>query len=222
MTNEIIMVTKPKSSAAENIRTLRTNLQFTFINDDVKSVMITSSVPAEGKSFLSANLSCAFALVNTKVLLIDCDMRRGRQKKLFDLKSEIGLSNLLLDDVKNYKKYIQKTDVDNLYVLPSGIAPPNPSELLGSEKNKELFKILKKEYDLIILDCPPINAVTDTLVLSQLADEAVLVCKYKKTPMDLLISSKKALENTKIKFAGVVMNGIESSRNKYYYGKYYK
>ncbi len=222
MTSEIIMISKPKSAVAESIRTLRTNLQFTFINDDVKVVMVTSSVPAEGKSFLSANLACAFALINTKVLVVDCDMRRGRQSKLFGSKATAGLSNLLLDDIKNYKKYIEKTSVDNLYLLPSGIVPPNPSELLGSEKNNELFKMLKKDYDLIILDCPPVNAVTDTLVLSQLADEAVLVCKYKSTPMDLLMSSKKALENTKVKFAGVVMNGTEAGRNKYYYGKYYK
>ncbi len=222
MTNELIMVNKPKSVVAENIRTLRTNLQFTFVNDDIKVIMVTSSLPGEGKSFLSANLAVSFGLINTKVLVIDCDMRRGRQKKIFGLSEEKGLSNLLLDDVKNYKRYIQKTQVDNLDVLPSGIVPPNPSELLGSEKNIELFEKLKKDYDLIILDCPPINAVTDTLVLSSLADEAVLVCKYKQTPMDMLVSAKKALENTKIKFAGVVMNDVEVGRSKYYYGKYYK
>lgn len=222
MTNELIMVNKPKSVVAENIRTLRTNLQFTFVNDDIKVIMVTSSLPGEGKSFLSANLAASFGLINTKVLVVDCDMRRGRQKKIFGLSEEKGLSNLLLDEIKNYKKYILKTQVDNLDVLPSGISPPNPSELLGSEKNIELFEKLKKDYDLIILDCPPINAVTDTLVLSSLADEAVLVCKYKQTPMDMLVSAKKALENTKIKFAGVVMNDVEVGRSKYYYGKYYK
>lgn len=222
MTNELIMVTKPKSVAAENIRTLRTNLQFTFVSDNIKVIMITSSLTGEGKSFISANLAAAFGLINTKVLIVDCDMRRGRQKKIFGINDEKGLSNLLLDDVKNYKKYIQKTEVDNLFVLPSGVVPPNPSELLGSDKNIELFEKLKKDFDLIILDCPPVNAVTDTLVLSSLADEAVLVCKYKQTPMDMLVAAKKALENTKIKFAGVVMNDAETRRSKYYYGKYYK
>ena len=148
MTNELIMVTKPKSVAAENIRTLRTNLQFTFVSDNIKVIMITSSLTGEGKSFISANLAAAFGLINTKVLIVDCDMRRGRQKKIFGINDEKGLSNLLLDDVKNYKKYIQKTEVDNLFVLPSGVVPPNPSELLGSDKNIELFEKLKKSGSL--------------------------------------------------------------------------
>lgn len=222
MSKELVIVSKPKGAASEAIRTLRTNLQFTFVDNDVKVVLVTSSIPGEGKSFISANLSGAFALSNMKVLLIDCDLRKGRQNKIFDIKEEKGLSNLLLDDIKNYKKYVHKTEVDNLFILPGGIVPPNPSELLASDKNQDLLNLLKKEYDLIIMDCPPVNAVTDALVLATLADEVVIVSAYKKTPMDLLVTTKKLLENSGAKIAGVVVNQMKQNKNKYYYNKYYK
>lgn len=222
MNNELVIANRPKGLTSEALRTLRTNLQFSFVNNDVKVLMITSSIPEEGKSFVSANLSGAFASTNMKVLLIDCDLRKGRQNKVFNIEEEKGLSNLLLDNIKNYKKYICKTEIENLAVMPKGIIPPNPSELLGSDKFKELLDLLKNDYDLIILDCPPINAVTDALVITPLADEVVIVCAYKKTPVDLLIATKKALENSGAKIAGVVLNKIKSSKKKYYYSKYYK
>lgn len=222
MSKELVIVSKPKGAASEAIRTLRTNLQFTFIDNDVKVILVTSSIPGEGKSFISANLSGAFALSNMKVLLIDCDLRKGRQDKIFDIKEEKGLSNLLLDDIKNYKKYIHKTEIENLFVLPGGIVPPNPSELLISDKNMDLLNLMRKDYDLIILDCPPVNAVTDALALSKLADEVVIVSAYKKTPVDLLIATKKLLENSGAKIAGVVVNQMRKTKNKYYYNKYYK
>ena len=222
MTSELVIANKPKGVTAESIRTLRTNLQFTFVDKEMKIIMITSSIPGEGKSFISANLAASFGIVNTKVLLIDCDMRKGRQYKLFEVSNDKGLSNLLLDDVSNFKKYIKKTNVDNLDVLTSGIVPPNPSELLGSEKNRELLEKLKKEYDLIILDCPPVSAVADTLILTSYVDEVVIVCAYKQTPMDLLLTTKKSLENSGTKIAGVIMNKNEKQKGKYYYNKYYK
>ena len=221
MTKELIVANRPKSATSEAIRTLRTNLQFTFVDNDVKVILVTSSIPGEGKSFISANLSAAFALSNMKVLLIDCDLRKGRQKDIFEIEEEKGLSNLLLDNIKNYKKYIKTTKVNNLSVLPGGIVPPNPSELLSSEKNQELFEQLKKDYDLIIIDSPPVNAITDALILTSLADEAVIVSACKKTPVDLLINTKKLLENSGIKIAGVIVNQMKQMKNKYYYNKYY-
>ena len=222
MNNELIVLNNPKSATSEAIRILRTNLQFSFIDDNFKTLMVTSSIPGEGKSFISANLSTAFSMIDFKVLLIDCDLRKGRQNKIFNLSNEVGLSNLLLDDIKHHKKYISKTEVDNLYVIPSGVVPPNPSEILGSDKFKNLLDVLKNEYDLIILDCPPLNAITDSLVLAGLTDQAIIVSAYKKTPMDLLISSKKSLEASNIKIAGVVLNNMERKRNSYYYNKYNK
>lgn len=219
---ELVVLKRPKSSTSEAIRTLRTNLQFTFVDNTVNTIMVTSSIPGEGKSFISANLATAFSMINCKVLLIDCDLRKGRQHNIFDLDNEKGLSNLLIDDIKNYKKYINKTEIDNLFVLPSGVVPPNPSELLGSQKNKDLMDILKNEYDLIILDCPPLNCVTDALILTSLASQAVIVSAYKKTPMDLLLASKKSLESTGIKLSGIVLNKLEDKGKNHYYSKYYQ
>ena len=222
MNKELVVLNNPKDSTSEAMRILRTNLQFSLIDDSTNVVMLTSSMPDEGKSFISSNLACAFSMINYKVLLIDCDLRKGRQHRIFDIKKDKGLSNLLLDDIKNYKKYISKTEIENLYVLPSGIVPPNPSEILGSDKCKNLFDVLKKEYDLIILDCPPLNMVTDSLVLTKLADEAVIISAYKKTPIDLIMTSKKALESSGIKIAGVVVNKMDKKDKKYYYNKYYE
>ena len=154
--NELIVATNPKSSIAEAIKTIRTNLQFSSVDDKVKSILVTSSFSGEGKSFVTANLAVAFAQAGTKVLIVDCDLRRGRQHNIFHVENLEGLSNLLIDDVeKKYKHYIKKTRYENIYVLPMGIVPPNPSELLASDKNKQLVEILAKNYDLVIYDGVP-------------------------------------------------------------------
>lgn len=220
--NELLVYNKPKSHVSEAIRTLRTNLQFTFVGKEKNVILITSSMPGEGKSFISGNLAASFSMINCKTLLIDADLRKGRQHKIFNINNEKGLSSLLLDDIKKYNKYIVKTELQNLDVLPAGIVPPNPSELLGSEKNTQLLELLKTKYDLIILDCPPVNAVTDALVLTKYVDEIVLVCAQKITPSELLEQSKKTLENTGAKIAGVIVNKIENKKESYYYSKYYK
>ena len=223
MKSDLVICSKPKGVTSEAIRTLRTNLQFSLI-DDSKVIMVTSSIPGEGKSFISANLAGAFSMVNKKVLLIDCDLRKGRQSKIFGISDDKGLSVLLLEDIKNYKKYIHKTDIEGLDVLLNGIVPPNPSELLGSEKNAALLELLKKDYDIIILDCPPVSAVTDALVLSRLADKVVIVCAYKKTPLEMLNDTYKSLEAVKDKIAGVIINQVKykSGDKYYYYDRYYK
>lgn len=223
MKDDLVIYSKPKGVTSEAIRTLRTNLQFSLI-DNSKVIMITSSVPGEGKSFVSANLAGAFSMVNKKVLLIDCDLRKGRQSKIFGFNDDKGLSVLLLEDIRNYKKYIHKTNIEGLEVLLNGIVPPNPSELLGSNKNTELLELLKKDYDIIILDCPPVTAVTDALVLSSLADKIVIVSSYKKTPIELLNETVKAFESVKEKLAGVVINQVKTKKGGryYYYNRYYE
>ena len=222
MKSELLICNDPKSAFSEAIRTLRTNIQFSLTANNAKTFMITSSLPGDGKSFISSNLSIAFAMTNLKVLIIDCDMRKGRLHQLFDIPNEKGLSNLLLDDIKNIKKYIIKTKVDNLSIIPIGIIPPNPSELLNSEKFSKLVNNLKNTYDLIIFDTPPIESVTDPLIIAKYVDEAVIVTSYKRTPMEDLVESKKALEASGVKIAGVVINKMENRKgSKYYYDKYY-
>lgn len=221
MNNELIVANNPKSGVAEAIKTIRTNLLFSSIDEPVKSILMTSSMSGEGKSFISANLAVAFAQAGVKVLIVDCDLRRGRQHKIFNIDNEQGLSNLLLDDVdKNYKKYIKKTRYENIYVLPMGIVPPNPSELLASAKNKQLDKILKQKFDLVIYDGVPVGGLTDSIIMADLVDKIVIVSAYKVTPVEFLANTNKALEKFKDKIAGVILNKFPSSKD-HYYSKYY-
>ena len=221
--NELIVATNPKSSIAEAIKTIRTNLQFSSVDDKVKSILVTSSFSGEGKSFVTANLAVAFAQAGTKVLIVDCDLRRGRQHNIFHVENLEGLSNLLIDDVeKKYKHYIKKTRYENIYVLPMGIVPPNPSELLASDKNKQLVEILAKNYDLVIYDGVPVGGLTDSIIMADLVDKVVIVSAYKQTPIELLNNTKKSLEKFSDKIAGVVLNKYPATKDHYYSNYYYK
>ena len=221
--NELIVATNPKSSIAEAIKTIRTNLQFSSVDDNVKSILVTSSFSGEGKSFVTANLAVAFAQAGTKVLIVDCDLRRGRQHNIFHVENLEGLSNLLIDDVeKKYKHYIKKTRYENIYVLPMGIVPPNPSELLASDKNKQLVEILAKNYDLVIYDGVPVGGLTDSIIMADLVDKIVIVSAYKQTPIELLNNTKKNLEKFSDKIAGVVLNKYPATKDHYYSNYYYK
>lgn len=218
-------IEKDSVSFNEEIKKIRTNIKFSSVNEDVKVICVTSSLPGEGKSLISANLAASFAQYDEKVLLIDCDLRKGRQRKLFNIpnNNDLGLSKLLINKrwENEYKNYINATKINNLSVIPTGIFPPNPSELLTSERFLFLIKKLKEDYDRIILDCPPIEGLSDALVVSSLADTTVLVAKYKSTPVNLLEKSKKALDKVGSKLAGVVLNHVDKEPNTYYYG-YYK
>ena len=218
---DLIVHNDPKSPISEGIRTIRTNLQFSNVDGNVKKIMVTSSMPGEGKSFTSANLATAFAQDGNKVLMIDCDMRKGRLHKIFEISNAKGLSNLLIDNIeKNYKKYIKKTKIDNLEILPAGIVPPNPSELLNSEANKKLISILESEYDYIIFDCVPINGLPDSLIMTNLVNKAIIVCAANVTPTELLQKTKASLQNVDADIAGIVVNKTKGAYNKYY-GHYY-
>ena len=186
MKRELIVDHDPKSPLSEAIKNIRTNLQFSSVDGNVKNILITSSTSGEGKSFISANLAVAFAKLGSKVLIVDCDMRLGRQHEIFELSNAVGLSNLLIDDVdKKYSTYIQKTEIKNVSVLTRGIVPPNPSELLASEKNRHLMEILSEKYDYIIWDGVPVIGLTDSRIMADLVDKIVIVSAYKKTPIEL-------------------------------------
>lgn len=223
MNSDLIVANNPKSSIAEAIKNIRTNLQFSSVDEQVKAILITSSISGEGKSFVASNLAVAFAQAGTKVLIVDCDMRRGRQHTIFHVENIVGLSNLLIDEVdKKFKKYIQKTRYENIFVLPMGVIPPNPSELLASEKNKQLCKILKENFDLVIYDGVPIGGLADSVIMADLVDKIVIVSAYKQTPMEVLQNTKKGLEKFEDKIAGVILNKFPSQKDHYYYGGYYQ
>lgn len=218
MKSELIVDHNPKSPISEAIKNIRTNLQFSSVDGDVKNILVTSSAAGEGKSFIASNLAVAFAKLNYKVLIVDCDLRLGRLHKVFNVSNEEGLSNLLLTDVsKKYNSFIKKTDIENVSVLTRGVVPPNPSELLASDKNKQLVKLLSKKYDYIIWDGVPIMGLTDSRIMADLVDRIVIVSAYKITQFDLLKDTNNALEKFKNKIAGVVLNGVPMKGNHYYY-----
>jgi len=221
---ELIVKKYPKSIVSESIRSLRTNLQFASIDKKIKTIHITSSVASEGKSFVSANLAVSFAQAGQKVLLVDCDLRKGRQHIIFHKPNTAGLTNLLADYLSHRDDYIQKTGIENLSLLTRGTSAPNPAELLSSTKNKDLIKALKKEYDLIIFDSAPCGAVADPVIMSTLTDVTLIVARNAKTPQAALLATKDALEKVDAKIAGVVMNDIDRKVGHYYnyYGGYYK
>ncbi len=224
MKNDLVVVTSPKAIISEGFRTLRTNLQFSTIDSKIQTIAVVSSMQGEGKSFVSANLACAFAQAGEKVLLIDCDMRRGRLHKIFNIENENGFSNLLISDIKDFNSYIKKTEIKNLSVLPMGAIPPNPAELIASSKNEKLMELLKEKYDVIIYDCVPVTGLTDSLIMSKLVDKTIIVAASKVTPLELLQNTKKSLLNVGADIAGVVFNRVSTERSIYankYYGKYY-
>ena len=216
---ELLAQKYPKSVVSESIKTLRTNLQFSSVDEDIKTILITSSIPGEGKSFISANLAISFAQTDKKVLIVDCDMRKGRQHRIFKLSNSKGLSNLLIDDMTNYKDYINKTSVDGVSVITRGTVPPNPSELLNSKKNADLIRILKAKYDVIIYDGVPCNGLPDSIIMSKLVDKVLIVSSDSMTPKSVLESTKKQLESVNAPVAGDVLNNV--NRKNSTYGKYY-
>lgn len=219
---ELIVNKDPKSRFSEAINNVRTNLQFLSVNGPCKNILITSPCSGDGKSFVSANLAVSFAQLGMKVLIVDCDMRKGRQHEIFELNNNRGLSNLLLKDLSVRKTYIQKTCVDNVWVLPRGIVPPNPSELLSSKKLEQLVELLNNDFDLIIWDGAPVTGLSDSLIMSNIVDKIILVCSYKQTPLELLENAKKTLGNFENKLAGFIINRMPVKENKYYYNsKYY-
>lgn len=216
---ELLLDKYPKSVVSESIKTLRTNLQFSTVDEEFKTLLITSSIPNEGKSFISANLAISFVQTGKKVLIIDCDMRKGRQHKIFKTSNTKGLSDLLIDDIANYSQYIKKTHIENLYLMTRGTIPPNPSELLNSKKNKLLIEKLKTKFHIIIFDGVPCNGLPDSIVMSTLVDKVLIVSREQFTPKSVLESTKDSLNKVSAPIAGIILNDINKKSS--YYSKYY-
>ena len=217
--NELVVNNYPKSSITEAIKTIRANLRFSAVNKKIQTILITSSMAGEGKSFVSANLAATFANATERVLLIDCDLRNGRIKSMFNVKnkSNLGLSNLLIDDewYKNFKNYVNPTKIKYLHIITSGSITPNPSLLLESKKMSLIVENLRKIYDVIIFDTPSVTGLTDALVMTNLADASLIVVRAKKTPFEVLQNTKKALENAGANVAGVILNCVDVKDTKY-------
>jgi capsular exopolysaccharide synthesis family protein len=217
----IFMSTDPKSSVAESFRTIRTGLMLSSSeNNPLKVILLTSSVPHEGKTTVSANLAVAMAQMGEKVLIIDVDLRRHNLHELFGLKSKGGLTEVLLDPSLFAASIHTMKEHPNLDVLTGGVLAPNPSELLGSERMQKLMAHLRERYDRIILDSPPVLAFSDALVLSRLADGVIMVVWGGKTPRDLVGQSVESLKGVGARILGVALNKIDITRRAYYYYPY--
>lgn len=206
---------KPKSIAAESYRTLRTNIQYSSFDKEYKTIVVTSSEPGEGKSTTAGNLALAIAQGESKVLLIDCDMRKPSLHKRFRISNDSGLTDLLL-----HRKTMEDVAVrynHGLAIIPAGKIPPNPSEMLGSRAMSTFLEEMKKYFDYIIMDTPPIGAVTDSQVLSTKVDGTILVVKAGSTKKDVVMNAVNAIKKVNGNLIGTVLNGVENKKNKYYY-----
>ena len=226
MRKELITFRNPKSPISETFRTLRTNIQFMNINRKLKSILITSTLPGEGKSWVASNLAITFAQAEKKVILIDADMRKGRQYSIFGISPRPGLANYLAASDKNadlidMEKYVQKTEIDGLYVISAGNVPPNPSELLITPQMQRLLDRLSTQFDIIIVDAPPCELVTDAAILSRMVDSTVIVTAHKFTKKASLQKTIKSIKNVGGKIAGVVLNKVPIDAKKYEKSYYY-
>lgn len=212
----IIAKFNPKSPISEQYRTIRTNIQYASVDNEIKSLLVTSSGPAEGKSTTIANLAVVYAQTGKKVLLIDADLRKPTVHYTFRLDNLRGLSNILVGET-SLDQAINRADVDNLDIISSGPIPPNPSELLASRKMERFLEEAKMAYDIVIFDTPPVLAVTDAQILANLVDGTILVVLSKETELDAAKKSKEALESASAKLLGAVLNGREKKASNYYY-----
>lgn len=227
MRKELIAYRDPKSPTSEMFRNLRTNIQFMASSKQIKTILITSTLPAEGKSWVASNLAVTFAQAGRSVIIVDSDMRKGRVHSIFGTEKKPGLSNYLsgIDETGkitdyNISTYLRPTEVENLFVIPAGNIPPNPSELLVTPKAKEMIRELRNMADVVIFDGTPSLLVTDAIILSRYVDTTIIVTAHKETKIENLQKVKKNIRNVGGKIAGVVLNKIPMSaraRDSYYY-----
>jgi protein-tyrosine kinase len=219
----VSLVTKdyPSSVIAEQFRTVMTNISYTNVNHDIKNLMITSSDPSEGKSTFAANLAITYAKQGRNVVLVDADMRRPTAHKSFKLSNQVGLSSVLSGNA-SVESAVQYTNIQNLNIITSGPIPPNPSALLGNNVIKSILNKYNNDNDLVILDVPPVNTMTDASIVGAIADATVLVIPQgiaEKKPTKLAIEQ---LNKVNANIIGAVMNRVENNNSNNYYYYYSK
>ena len=220
MAYSLITLEQTKSPISEAYRTLRTNVQFTNVDSETQKIMITSSGPREGKSHTVANLAVSVAQSGKSVLIIDADLRNPTQHKLFGLENGEGLSVSLVQD-QDYREYIRETAVPGVMVLPAGPVPPNPAELVGSKRMKLLIEEVSKQFDMVLIDTPPVIAVTDAAILAQEVDGVILVLAAGEVDKGYALKAKALLDKLGVKILGAVLNKVDMNTKEYYYYYYY-
>ncbi|MBP9096197.1 MAG: polysaccharide biosynthesis tyrosine autokinase, partial [Ignavibacteria bacterium] len=220
--SEFMVALKPKSPIAESFKALRTRVEFSKLESEpIKTILITSSIPSEGKTVVALNLAGTFAQANKRVLLVDCDLRKPRVHSALGTDRYPGLSDYLFKNVA-FEDIVKKTQQENMWFIPSGTIPPNPSELLGSVQMKNFLAAMKEQYDIIVLDSPPFITVTDAEILFNMTDGTILVAQANKTPFDAFIKSYVRLSSINPhNLLGAVLNNFNFKASYGYYYNYY-
>ncbi len=214
---DLITLAHPRSPASEAYRALRTNLIFSSIDESLRTLVVTSPAPEEGKSTVLANLAVAFAQGGKKTILVDCDLRRPRQHEIWGIEQEPGLTTMVLEKLR--RPPLVDAGVENLHLLPSGPQPPIPADLLGSARMDAIVEQLKKEAEVVLFDAPPVIAVTDATLLAAKLDGVLLVMRAGSTRRDHAERAKELLDRVNIRIVGTVLTNAQvDARLGGYYG----
>jgi protein-tyrosine kinase len=216
----LVAETDPRSAASEAYRTLRTNIQFAGLDRPCRSIVITSATAGEGKTTTAANLGIVIAQAGSPVCLVDSDLRRPNLHRLFDLDNTRGLTTALLEDLP-FAQIARPTRVANLSILTSGPLPPNPAELVGSKRMRELLEGASSSFDLVLCDSPPILAVSDPVALAAQCDGVILAVRVGTVAQDMVRRAAEQIVAVKGKILGVLLNHVNLARHGYHYGFYH-
>lgn len=216
----IITHQNPKSPISEAYRALRTNIQFSSIDEELRVIMVTSAGPGEGKSTTLINLAVAYAQSDKKVLVIDGDLRKPTMHHTLRVSNRWGLTNLLTNQL-TIREVLQDTFIPNLQIITSGPIPPNPSEILASKKMISTIDELKGRFDIILIDAPPAIAVTDSQIIASRTDGVILVVNSERTKRDAVLKAKQNLDNVRARILGVILNNVDRKSKDAYYYYYY-
>ncbi|WP_054026161.1 CpsD/CapB family tyrosine-protein kinase [Bacillus sp. FJAT-28004] len=218
---QIITLTNPRSPISESYRALRTNIEFSSIDEKLQVLMVSSAGPGEGKSTTITNLAVTFAQSEKKVVLIDADLRKPTAHHTFSITNRLGLSSVISQQC-SLEDGIQGTDIPNLDVMTSGAIPPNPAEMMNSKRMTSIIEQLRQMYDIILIDTPPLLAVTDAQIVATKSDGVILVVDQGKVKRDIASKAVKNLESVNARILGVVLNNVKRKANEeayyYYYG----
>ena len=220
MGRRLITISDSKSIIAEQFRTIRTNIKFSVPDTQLKTILVTSSTPGEGKSTNAANLGVVFAQEGKKVLIIDADMRKPTLHHTFGIFNTVGLSTVLSRQ-NEFNCAIQETPIVGLFVLPSGPIPPKPAELHSSKMFDAFIEEMKNKYDIIIFDAPPLLSVSDAQVLSHKCDGTLLIVQSGVAEKEDVLKAQSILATSQAKVLGVVLNNYKMPKNRKYYYQYY-
>lgn len=219
--NRIISITKPKSPISEAYRGIRTSIEFSNLDKELKIINVTSSTQNEGKSTVMANLAVSFANLDKKILIMEGDLRNPSVHRMFNISNINGLTDILLGN-KSFTESVYCTDVKNLHVLTCGPIPPNPSEMLSSKRIREFLESVRDYYDYVFIDAPPIGIVTDAGIISTYTDGCIFVVGAGEADIEMAKVSKERLEKVGANILGVVLNKFEASGANGYYNYYYE